>query len=413
MQFQKPKGTEDFFPEDMETRNKVFGALKEVAESYGFKEVGSPAFETLSLLTKKEGEDIKEQIFTLEKRSTEEFGLRFDLTVPITRMFIEKQKSASKPVKWFAIDRMWRYEQPQKGRLREFYQISVELFGSDTIYADAEILSLAIDSLTCFGLTENDFYIKLNDRKLLQALLLELIPKDKLETAIRLIDKRSKITQEEFEKELKKEGIAKVDKINALLSKTLDNIDSKNEAVKTALDGIKNLLNLLGDKKKFVKFDISTARGLAYYTGIVFEAFDTAGKFRAILGGGRYDNLVELFGGQKTPATGFAIGYATLSLLLKEKGLLPSGESSVDFYIAPVSEKEVKEALSIANKLRKKYSVEIDIMQRNLGNQFKYANSIKAKKVIVVGENEISSGKITIKDMSTGKEEKVELKELL
>jgi histidyl-tRNA synthetase len=413
MEFQKPKGTEDFFPEDMEQRNRIFGSLRSTAARFGYNEVSSPAFETLSLLTKKGGEEIRGQIFTLEKRSTEEFGLRFDLTVPLTRMFIEKQKSQVKPVKWFSLDRMWRYEQPQKGRLREFYQLSVELFGTDSIYADAEIISLAITCLTDLGLTEKDFYLKLNSRKLLQALLLEILPEDKLEAAIRLIDKKSKITEDEFVKELKKEGIDKTDEILALLNKSLSDISSENGEVAKALSDINRLLDLLGDKNKFVRFDISTARGLAYYTGIVFEAFDCEEKFRALLGGGRYDNLVELFGGQKTPATGFGIGYATLSLLLKEKNLLPDVEKAIDYYIAPLSEKEYKESLRVAAKLRKKYTVLIDLAGRNLGNQFKYANSMKARKVIVIGENEVVSGEVTVKDTASGKEEKITLKELL
>src|SRR3989338_3174486 len=154
MTFQKPKGTEDFLPEEMAQRNAIFSILRNTAVRFCFQEVSTPAIESLSLLTKKEGEEIKQQIFTLEKRSTEEFGLRFDLTVPITRLFVEQQKSLQKPVKWFSIDRMWRYEQPQKGRLREFYQLSAELFGSDSLYADAQIISFALECLEAFGLSE-------------------------------------------------------------------------------------------------------------------------------------------------------------------------------------------------------------------------------------------------------------------
>jgi histidyl-tRNA synthetase len=412
MQFQRPKGTEDFYPLDMEIRNKVFDLLRGTAKSFGFKEVSTPAFESLSLLTKKEGAEIKEQIFTLEKRSKEEFGLRFDLTVPITRMFIENQKSLSKPVKWFSIDRMWRYEQPQKGRLREFYQLSVELFGAKSIYADAEIISVAIECLVNLGLTDKDFYVKMNSRELLQALLSDIIPKNKIEDAIRIIDKRSKISDKEFADELKNAGIDKVDEINSLLQKKLSDISSDNKEVQKVIDDMNRLMELLGDKKKFVRFDISTARGLAYYTGIVFEAFDIAGKYRALLGGGRYDKMVEAFDGQSEAATGFGLGYATLCLLLKDKGLLPKVEDSVDYYVAPVSADEVEDALKIASKLREKYSVSVDIMERNLGKQFKYADKINAKKVIVVGSDEVKSGKFTVKDMATGKEVKLELKDL-
>lgn len=412
MSFQRPKGTEDFYPEDIVIRNKIFDSLRETAKRYGYKEVSTPAFETLSLLTKKEGEEIKEQIFTLEKKGNEEFGLRFDLTVPITRMFIEQQKTLVKPVKWFSLDRMWRYEQPQKGRLREFYQLSVELFGADSIYADAEIISLAIDCLLDLGLTEKDFYLNLNSRILLQVLLLQYVQKEKIEDAIRIIDKKNKIPEAEFINELKKADIAKVGQIKAMLEQDINDIKPINADAEKALEDIKRLLGLIGNKKRYIKFNLSTARGLAYYTGIVFEIYDSENKFRAILGGGRYDNMVEMFGGQKTSATGFGLGYSTLLLLLKEKGLLPKQDGYIDFYVAPVTQKEMIYALKIAEKLRKKYSVETDIMERNLSNQLKYANKIKAKKVIVIGENEIKSGKLTVRDMGSGKEEKVTLNEL-
>ncbi len=405
---QRPKGTEDFLPEDMEIRDKVFSSLRSTASSYGYKEISTPAFEPLSLLTKKEGDEIKEQIFTLEKRSKEEFGLRFDLTVPITRVFLEKQKSITKPVKWFALDRMWRYEQPQKGRLREFYQLSVELFGANTIYADAEIISLAIDCLKNLGLTEKDFYINLNSRNLLQALLAGHVPKPRLEDAIRLIDKRSKVSEADFKKELASLG-ANPETIISLLSKKLEDISPDD---KSAGDDLRILLDILGDKKKFIRFDLSTARGLAYYTGLVFEAVDTAAKFRALLGGGRYDNLIGMFGGQPTPATGFGIGYSTLALLLKEKGLLKAEGQPIDYYIAPLGKDAASYAFKVAEKLRSKATVEIDLMQRNLGNQFKYANKIRASKVILIGEDELNSGKLTLKDMRTGKEEKKALSDI-
>ncbi|MBD3164746.1 histidine--tRNA ligase [Candidatus Woesearchaeota archaeon] len=407
----KPKGTEDFFPEEMEIRNSIFNLLRNIAGKYGYKEVSSPAFESLDLLTRKEGKEIKEQIFTLEKRGRESLGLRFDLTVPMARMFISRQKSLPKPVKWFSTGRMWRYEQPQKGRLREFYQMSVELFGAGSIYADAEIISLAIDCLVSLGLTEKDFYVKLNSRGLLQAILLQFIPASKLENVIRLIDKREKIGREEFNRELKKETIA-YDKINSLLDKGIEDIKPANKDIKNSLDEMKGLMSMLGNKRKFLRFDLSTARGLAYYTGTVFEVFDTGNKYRAIIGGGRYDNLVGMFGGQKAPATGFGLGYATLLLLLEDKGIIPKAEKGVDFYIAPVSGKETGYALQAADNLRNRYCVEVDLMGRNLGNQFKYADKIKARKVIVIGEKELMSGKLTVKDMVSGREQRLSLEDI-
>ncbi|MDO8480785.1 MAG: histidine--tRNA ligase [Nanoarchaeota archaeon] len=405
MSFQKPKGTQDFYPEEMAQRNAVFDVLRRVAGRYGFKEVSSPAFEGIDLLTKKEGEEIKQQIFVLEKKGTEEYGLRFDLTVPLTRMFMEKEKELQKPVKWFALDRMWRYERQQKGRQREFYQISLELFGSASVSADAEILSLAIDSLKAFGLTARDFYLKLNSRVLLQSLIAPLIGKAAVEDVIAVIDKKDKMPPDAFLEELSKLGV-KAKEVSALIATPLEKLKPSTPEGKTALATINQLLELLGGNREYVRFDLSVARGLAYYTGIVFEAFDIAGNFRALLGGGRYDNMVEQFGGTPTPATGFAIGSSTLTLLLAEKGLLPASEQGIEYYVAPVSEKEAPLALELVSALRKKTSAETDLMGRNLGNQFKYASKIGARNVIVVGEDEVKSGVFTVKNMKTGKEEK-------
>ena len=203
MTFQKPTGTQDFYPEDMEIRNSIFDSLRNTAKRFGFQEIETPAFESLDLLRKKSGKDILKQIFILEKKGDEKFGLRFDLTIPITRMFIEKQKELPKPVKWFCMSRMWRYERPQQGRQREFYQLSVELFGSSKPEADAEIINLAISCLRNLGLTSEDFYARLNNRKLLQGILEEFAPKENTEKLIALVDKKAKIDKKEFDQGLK------------------------------------------------------------------------------------------------------------------------------------------------------------------------------------------------------------------
>ncbi len=418
--FKRATGTIDFFPEDMAIRNKIFNKLRETAAKYNYKEIETPAFETLELLTKKEGEEIKKQIFTLEKKGSEEFGLRFDITVPATRMFIEKQKTLPKPVKWFYITRMWRYERPQKGRLREFYQFGVECFGSSKPESDAEVISLLIDSLLSLGLTKEDFFVKINNRKLLVGLLKDITKEEDDGVVLKIvtvIDKKNKITEKEFFDELKKANLSedKIVSIKRIIEENnLAEIEKycKNGLSRDGLNEIKSILKLLGKKKSFVKVDLSTARGLAYYTGTVFEVYDSNEKYRALAGGGRYDKLVELFNGEPTPATGFGLGYATLLLLLKEKALIPEINLSPDYYIAIVNKEVKDEALDIASRLRKDYTVEIDLMGRNLGNQFKYANSIKARRVIIVGPDELSESKVKIKDMVTGQETLVELKEL-
>ncbi|MBD3248875.1 histidine--tRNA ligase [Candidatus Woesearchaeota archaeon] len=406
--FQKPTGTSDLYPEDYSIREQIFSVLRKTARSFNFQEVESPAFETLDLLTKKSGQEILTQIFTLEQKGDEKFGLRFDLTVPITRMFLEKQKSIAKPVKWYALNRMWRYERPQAGRLREFYQLSVELFGSENPNSDAEVINLAIQCLKKLGLTDKDFFVKINNRKLLQGLLLSIVKEDKLEELVRIIDKSPKITPEEFKKELSRIK-ADYNKIRDILKcKTLEDIEKLklNKMAKEGLEELKAVTSMID--KRYFKFDISVARGLAYYTGTVFEIFDKQEKFRALAGGGRYDNLVELYDGASTPATGFGMGYSTLSLLLKEKDLLPAADIAPDYFVVMIGDTKEK-SLEIIKQLRKRYKVEYDLNERNVGNQMKYANSLNAKKVIFIGGDELKAGLFSVKDMKSGKEEKLSL----
>ncbi len=409
MKLEKVKGTKDFFPEDFAIQQYIFLKFKNIAEKYGFKQVEAPAFEYMDVFRKKAGQEIDEQIFVLKKKGKEEIGLRFDLTVPMTRMYISRQKSLSKPVKWFYMTRMWRYEQPQQGRLREFYQLGVELFGSDKAEADAEIISIAIETLKSLGLTEKDFFVKINNRNLLEGLL-DFIPKNKMQEVMRLIDKSEKIGKKNFELSLKDLGLDAKKVMKILETKDIKKIKPENEKAKQGLEELANVLKYLD--KKYVQIDLSTARGLAYYTGTVFEIFDKKQKFRAICGGGRYDNLIENFGGSKEPATGFGLGLATLELLLEDKNLTPKIEKGPEYYIAPVNEKVYRKALEIADKLREKYSVEIDLMSRNLSNQFKYADSISAKNIIIIGEKDLAKNEVTIRDLKTGKEKKVKLNQL-
>lgn len=414
MGFKKVKGTVDFYPEDMSIRNKIFDSMKKTAASFNFKEVEAPALESISLLTCKSGEEIKKQIFALEKRSKEELGLRFELTASLARMFIEKQKMLAKPVKWFALSRMWRYEQPQAGRQREFYQLSAELFGSDKPQADSEIISFAIKCLTDLGLTEKDFVVKINNRKLLQGLLMDFIDKEKIEAVFTEIDKVSKMQRGEVEANLRDLGIDddQIESIfDILLMENLESIKPKNDLAKEGLNELALILNNLD--QKFIEIDLSTVRGLAYYTGIVFEVFDRQGKLRAVAGGGRYDNMIQLFGGEATPATGFGIGFTTLSLLLKKKGLLPESDLGCDYFIAPIGESIVDEAAKIAERLRKKYTVDMDLMGRKLGKQLSYADSIGAKYAIIIGENELKEGKIQIRNLDSGEEKKCTVDELI
>jgi histidyl-tRNA synthetase len=316
---------------------------------------------------------------------------------------------------------MWRYEAPQAGREREFFQISVENFGSDKPETDAEIINLCIDCLLATGLAKNDFVLKISHRKLLEGILIDIIPKNKLEDAMRIIDKKNKLEDKQFFDEMKKAGIDNTraerifhaTSINGSIKDVEKKIRQHIELNELAQEGLRNLREILSMvHHSNITIDLSVARGLAYYTGCVFEAFDAQGKFRALGAGGRYDQLVQLFGGENCPATGFAIGYSTANLLLKEKKKLNARLQGPDFYIAPVNEAMIPSALTIARQLRNKYSVEADLMRRSISKQFDYANKIGAKYVLVVGPEELKTKKFTIKEMKTGKETKKTISEL-
>jgi len=413
MKFNKPKGTLDQYPEENAIRLQIFDIFRKTAKKFNFKEVESPAFEELALLSEKEGEETKQQIFTLDQRGDERFGLRFDLTVPLTRMFLQKQKELTKPVKWLYCTNMWRYERPQKGRLREFYQAGVEIFGCPNPEADAEMITVAIDTMKALGLSQKEFIVNLNNRKLLEGILQDRVSKEFLKEVIRIIDKREKIAPKEFEdllKELKVKNVKEL--IQILDTKDLEKIGKLelNNLAKEGLDELNQIYNLVD--KKVVQLNLSTARGLAYYTGTVFEIFDINNKYRSMCGGGRYDKLVELFGGEPTSATGFAIGLATTSLVLKDLKKLPDTGLTADYYIAPVDTKLRSKAIEIAKKLRRKGSVEVDLMRRSLSKQLEYAAKNNFKNLVIIGDKDLKNKQVTIKNLKTGEEEKVFLNEL-
>ncbi|MBN2457643.1 histidine--tRNA ligase [Candidatus Woesearchaeota archaeon] len=412
MRYKKIKGATDFYPDEKSVQDEVFSRFKASAERYGFSLVEPPIIESMSLLTAKSGEEIRQQIFTIEKKGTEELGMRFEFTAGVARMFIEKQKSMQKPVKWYSIDRVWRYERPQAGRDREFYQFNAEVFGSKNPEADAEVINLAIDSLRSLGLRKDDFYVNVNNRKLLTGLLLGIVSKDRLETMMRVIDKRSKITEKEFDSELSFLDKKQLLQLKRLLSVGFSELSNfqMNDLAREGYENLRQLMQYL--PKDTVRFELSTARGLAYYTGTVFEIFDSTGKYRALCGGGRYDEMISLFGGEPTPATGFGMGYSTVSMLLSDKGLMPKREQGTDYLVAVVDESVRPEAMKILAAVRKRHSAEIDLMGRSLSKQLKYANSIAARKVIFVGPEEVAKKRYKVKDMKTGKEVEKPLSEI-
>ncbi len=410
--FQRLRGTRDFYPEEMAARNKLFKIIKETAERYGFVEIVSPAIESFDLIAKKSGEDIRDEIYAFEDKGGRTICLIPEFTPSVSRMIANRQKELGKPLKWFSIPRHWRYERPQSGRLREFYQLNVDIFGSKSPKADTEVLSVGISIMLNLGL--KDFLFHISNREFLQGLLQESNVSD-IHEAFRIIDKREKIPEEEFIESLLNCGIKNYDEILDVLDsvniENIENFKGRNKMIDRSIDNLLDISKSLDyyGFKEYCTLDLSVVRGLAYYTGMVFEVYDKKKEMRSLFGGGRYDDLVESFGGEPTPAVGFGMGDVVLELMMKKEGVWPEEKTYIDYYVADIGDVD-KYVLSIVRKLRDKgYRVSFDLADRNLSNQLKYADRINAKNVIFVGEKELKEGKIVIKNMETGEQEKVEI----
>lgn len=417
---QRVKGTRDLLPEDMAKRRYVFEKIREVFEAYGFKEILTPTFEYTKLFELRSGEEVVEQLYAFEDKGGRNISLRPDLTSSVARLFVNSFQTAPKPIRWYYIANMFRYEEPQSGRLREFWQAGVELIGSPNIEADAEVIALLIESYLNTGLRE--FTVNIGDRVLLDEFAKMLGVKDDI-GLMRLIDKKDKISREDFIKSLKEFGLSETDieKVFALielkgkpddvLPKAYELFES--EIAVEELKKIEELFELLKayGVEDYALIDFGIARGFDYYTSIVFEAIAPNDLgIGSIGGGGRYDNLIEVFGGKPTPATGFAIGIERLIPILESKGLLPEFKVGSDVFVAYIG-KEIeikKKAIEVTQMLRRaKIRAEYDIQGRKLSKALDYANSIGAKVVIILGKRDLAEGKVTIRDMESGEQRTV------
>ncbi|MCD6370346.1 MAG: histidine--tRNA ligase [Thermoplasmata archaeon] len=407
---QRLRGFRDIYPEYMRARRIVFSKITQVARSFGFHEIDAPSVELLDLFRIKSGEEIVKQTFSFVDKGGREITLIPELTPTVSRM-IAARKDLTKPVKWFSFPKMWRYEEPQSGRLREFYQFNADIFGISNIYADAEVIALAMEILDTLGL-KGRYIMRVSDRILMEDLLKSMNVKD-MEGAFRIIDKRDKIPLQIFREEmLKYISPEKVEILEETLQYKGDVdvvLNKFPESERTEV--LRELKDLLREYGKSVVFDLSIVRGLAYYTGIVFEAHDAKEEFRAILGGGRYDKVVELFGAQPTPAVGFGMGDVVLELMMRREGVWPEEKIEVDYFVAIIPGFR-KEAIRVANMLRRKgYIVDIELQDRSLSKQMKYANKLNAKYVIIVGE-EIKRNSAVVRNMETGEQKELKIEEI-
>jgi len=407
MNIDKLRGFREIYPEEMYSRKRVFETIKNVAENFGFSEIDGPSVEPLELFEVKSGQELVSQTFSFKDKSGRLVTLIPEITPTVSRM-IAKRKDLSVPVKWYSFPKLWRYEEPQSGRLREFYQFNADIFGVSNVEADAEIIVMAISILNSLGL-KGKYKIKISDRILIENVLKQM-GVENIEEMFRIIDKSDKISQEDFEKMLGEyldnEQILKLTgllKFEGSAEDLKSLIDSEDNEIRNRLEILQTLENYFkAYSVTDYKFDFATVRGLSYYTGIVFEAKDEQREFRSILGGGRYDKIVELFGSRPVPAVGFGMGDVVLEMLMRREGLWASPPAQLDYYIIN-DDKFRTYAIQVLSKLRNYgFMADINMIDRTISNQFKYANKIKAKNVIIIGEQEQANNSISIKNMESG-----------
>ncbi|ADQ66058.1 histidyl-tRNA ligase [Halogeometricum borinquense DSM 11551] len=407
--YDRLKGFRDFYPDEMSARRQVFDAVEDAAARYGFREIATPRLERTQMYVDKSGEEIVEELYAFEDKGGREVSLTPELTPTVARMVVAKQQALSKPIKWVSSRPFWRFEQVQQGRFREFYQTNVDIFGSSEPEADAEILAFAADALTSLGLTADDFEFRVSHRDILGGLLDSFDADVDTRNAIRAVDKRAKVEDEEYLGLLSDAGLS-YDQArefdNLIVAGDLDAIaEFGGDDVKDAVENLRAVLAATEDfgVRQYCDISLTTARGLDYYTGVVFECFDSTGDVsRAAFGGGRYDNLIEDFGGQPTPAVGVALGDATLQLLCERADVWPEEELQTDYYVLTVGDTRAV-ASRVARDLRDRGNVvEMDVADRSFGAQMGYADSINAETVVIVGEQDLENDEVTVKDMDTG-----------
>jgi len=425
MKIPSVKGTRDFYPQDMAVRNWIIDGWRKVSLRNGFAEYDGPIFEHLKMFQVKSGDEIVEQLFSFTDRGGRELALRPEITPTLARMVNQRINSLPKPIKWFSVPRLFRAERPQKGRLREFFQWNIDIIGVDDVLADAEIIFTTIDYLREVGLTKGDIRIKISSRMLLASSLANIgVPENQLDSLYVTLDKYRKIPNDTFEKTLLDQvsDSVTVKKImDFMAAPTLVDVpqivgtNSEVEAAIQELARLKELLEQMG-AWEYCDIEPSIVRGLAYYTGVVFEVHQFAQELRAIAGGGRFDNLLHDFGGPKLPATGMGMGDCVLGILLEEKGLIPKELSTqhLDYFVALADKVFSTKVYEITAQLRRRnFSANFSYKPlAGLSKQLKEASAQNAKKCVIIGV-EIEKNQVTIKDMSTGKQELVELDELL
>jgi histidyl-tRNA synthetase len=413
-------GFRDFYPDQLAVRNYIMAVWRDVARRYGFVEYDGPPLEPLELYTRKSGEEIVGQLYAFTDKGDRQVALRPEMTPTLARMVAAKANAMRKPIRWFSMPQLFRYERQQKGRLREHFQLNVDIIGESSVAADAELLAVAIDVMRGVGLTEHDVRARVSDRRLLTAVLTESgVSRDELAGVFAAVDKMGREPREVTLGKIER-AVARADArraIERILDKSsdLNALAAEFRGSATVMEEIThmreylNFLDALG-VGTWIDFDLSIVRGLAYYTGKVFELFDAKGEFRAICGGGRYDDLLSTIGGVDLPALGFGMGDVVLTELLRARNLLPLPELGSEFWIAADDDSMLPDVMTVAGRLRAKAkSVEYALKSQTLARQLKSASSAGAQNVVLLNKDDYAAGNVTIKTMADGSERKVAL----
>jgi histidyl-tRNA synthetase len=410
-------GFRDFYPPSFAERAHIFAVWRRVAARYGFVEYDGPPLEPLELYTKKSGAEIVDQLYNFVDKGGREVSLRPEMTPTVARMVAAQANALRKPVRWFSIPQLFRYERAQRGRLREHFQLNADIFGDGGESADAELLALVIDILREFGLTSDDVRVRLSDRRLLNAVLRSLgHPDDRIPAIYAVLDKLDRQPRELSIEKLGTAGCSpqQVDALLALIEATnTHGVEALTDVLTTA-DGAARLAalretlamtaSLIGTPvAPWVRLDLTIVRGLAYYTGIVFEVFDAKGELRAVCGGGRYDELLQALGGVDMPAAGFGWGDVVLGELLRDRGLLPSAPPAPEFWVAAADDVDAAVVRTAVGALRRAgRRVEYALRPQQLSKQLKAAVSAGAAQALILRHDAPGAG--TLRDLTSGTE---------
>ena len=413
MNLTPPRGTRDVFPEQFRLRSWLFGKFRDVARLHGFEEYDAPVVESAELYVRKAGEEIVDQLYTFQDKSGRQLALRPEMTPSLARMVLQKAGSLPLPVKWFSLPQCWRYERMTRGRTREHYQWNMDILGVDDVTAEAELLAALVTFFRSVGLTEQQVQIRISNRRLLQSVLAAAgVGEDLFAPVCVLIDKLEKVPRESIEEELSGLGVEArvIDRVLEVAS--CDSLASASKLAGEGDNGLSEITRLLEladgyGVAEWLSFDGSLVRGLAYYTGIVFEAKAITGELhRAICGGGRYDRLLSTFGGKDLPACGFGFGDPVILEILKDLDLLPELAPGIDDVVFAFDSSLRDPAMKVAARLRQAgRSVDLVLEDgKRMKWAFRHADLVGASRLVLLAPDEWEKGVVKVRDLSSGEE---------